>query len=105
MLGGPAAGGPRRFAMNSALHSTRFHVWWEHVDGSTGKIVRSTKEFRRKEEAALFIRKMPHLTSHGAAGCYSLTESKEVARDGKTRTTTVQQDIWTFREIAEMCRG
>jgi hypothetical protein len=89
--------------MNSPLHNTRFHVWWDHVDGSTGKIVRSTKEFRRKEEAALFIRKTPQLTGHAAAGCYSFTESKEVARDGKARITTVRQDIWTFQEIAELC--
>jgi hypothetical protein len=33
---------------------------------------RSTKEFSRKEEAAAFIRKTPHLINHGAAGCYRL---------------------------------
>jgi hypothetical protein len=91
--------------MNSALHTTRFHVWWDHPDGSTGKIVRSTKEFRHKDEAAIFIRKTPHLTRHGAAGCVMVTESREVARDGKTKTTTIRQDVWTFLEIVEMGRG
>lgn len=91
--------------MNNPLHSTRFHVWWDHVDGSTGKLVRSTKEFRRKDEAALFIRKTPHLADHGAAGCYQQTDSREVFRDGKTRTTTVREDVWTFQEIVRMARG
>ena len=91
--------------MNNALHTTRFHVWWDHVDGATGKVVRSTKEFPRKEEAALFIRKTPHLTSHGAAGCYSISEAKEVARDGKVRITTVRQDIWTLQELIQLSRG
>ena len=91
--------------MNRPLHKSIFHVWWDHVDGSTGKLVRSNKEFPRKEEAASFIRKTPALMNHGAAGCYSLTESHEVARDGKTTNTTVRQDIWTLQEIAEMARG
>ncbi len=90
--------------MNNALHATRFHVWWDHLDGATGKLVRSTKEFRRKEEAATFIRKTPHLINHGAAGCYMQTESREVARDGKVKTTTVKQDVWTFAEIRDMAR-
>jgi hypothetical protein len=91
--------------MNNPLHNTRFHVWWDHVDGATGKLVRNTKEFKRKEEAAVFIRKTPHLVDHGAAGCYSLTVAKEVARDGKVKTTTVQQDMWTYQEIMDMARG
>lgn len=91
--------------MNAPLHSTRFQLWWDHVDGSTGKLVRNSKEFRRKDEAALFIRKTPHLVDHGAAGCYQITESKEVARDGKEKLTTVRQDVWTFREISDMARG
>lgn len=90
--------------MNRPLHKTRFHVWWDHVDGSTGKLVRSTKDFARKEEAALFIRKTPHLINHGAAGCHQISESKEVARDGKATLTTVQQDVWTFQEIVQMTR-
>jgi hypothetical protein len=90
--------------MNNPLHSTAFHVWWDHVDGSTGKLVRSSKTFKRKDEAALFIRKTPHLVDHGAAGCYMLTESKEVARDGKAKITTVRQDVWTFDEIRAMAR-
>jgi hypothetical protein len=64
--------------------------------------VRSTKEFQRKEEAASFIRKTPHLTHQGAAGCHQVTESREVAKDGKVTVTTVRQDIWTFQEIAAM---
>ena len=91
--------------MNNPLHKTGFHVWWDHVDGSTGKLVRSTKEFPRKEEAASFIRKTPHLVNHGAAGCYLLTESREVARDGKVTETSMRQDVWTFQEIAAMARG
>ena len=71
---------------------------------STGKLVRSTKEFPRKEEAAAFIRKTPHLINHGAAGCYQLTESREVAKDGKATVTTIRQDIWTLQEIASMSR-
>ena len=51
--------------MNRPLHKSVFHVWWDHVDGSTGKLVRSDKEFPRKEEAASFIRKTPHLVNHG----------------------------------------
>jgi hypothetical protein len=91
--------------MNSPLHKSSFHVWWDHVDGATGKLVRSTKEFPRKEEAASFIRKTPHLTNHGAAGCYQLTESREVARDGKAKVTSIRQDMWTFQEIASMSHG
>jgi hypothetical protein len=92
--------------MNNALHSTRFYVWWEHPDGATGHVVRSTKEFKRKEEAALFIRKTPHLVKiPNGAGCYMQTESKEVARDGKTKTTTVRQDVWTYREIVDLVHG
>ena len=91
--------------MNNPLHRTGFHVWWDHVDGSTGKLVRSTKEFPRKEDAAAFIRKTPHLTHHGAAGGYQLTESREVARDGKAKVTSVRQDLWTLQEIASMSRG
>jgi hypothetical protein len=90
--------------MNRPLHKTVFHVWWDHVDGSTGKLVRSTKEFPRKEEAASFIRKTPHLADHGAAGCYQLSESREVARDGKATVTSIRQDIWTLQEIAAMSR-
>jgi hypothetical protein len=48
--------------MNRPLHKTGFHVWWDHVDGATGKLVGSTKESQRKDEAATFIRKTPHLT-------------------------------------------
>ena len=91
--------------MNRPLHKSSFHVWWDHVDGSTGKLVRSTKEFGHKEEAASFIRKTPHLVNHGAAGCYLLTESREVARDGKAKITSIRQDIWTFQEIASMSHG
>jgi hypothetical protein len=91
--------------MNKPLHTTAFQVWWDHVDGSTGKLVRSTKAFPRKEDAASFIRKTPHLTDQGAAGCHQLTESHEVARDGKVTDTTVRQDLWTLQEIARMCRG
>lgn len=91
--------------MNRPLHKSVFHVWWDHVDGSTGKVVRSTKEFQRKEEAASFIRKTPHLTHEGAAGCYQLTESREVAKDGKATHTTIRQDMWTLQEIASMSRG
>lgn len=91
--------------MNRPLHKSVFHVWWDHVDGSTGKVVRSTKEFQRKEEAASFIRKTPHLTHEGAAGCYQLTESREVAKDGKVTHTTIRQDMWTLQEIASMSRG
>jgi hypothetical protein len=91
--------------MNRPLHKTVFQVWWDHVDGSTGKLVRSTKEFARKDEAATFIRKTPHLTDHGAAGCHQLTESREVARDGKVTHTTVRQDMWTLRELTSMSRG
>jgi hypothetical protein len=91
--------------VNNALHSTRFHVWWDHVDGATGKLVRTTKEFKRKEEAAAFIHKTPHIVDHGAAGCVMVTESKEVARDGKTKQTTVRQDVWTFQELRDMARG
>lgn len=90
---------------NRNLHKTVFHVWWDHVDGASGKLARSTKQFARKEEAAAFIRKTPHLIKHGAAGCYQLTESREVARDGKATETTVKQDMWTFHEIALMSRG
>ena len=64
--------------------------------------MRSDKEFPRKEEAASFIRKTPHLVNHGAAGCYQLTESREVARDGKVTLTSIRQDIWTLQEIAAM---
>jgi hypothetical protein len=77
--------------MNRPLHKSVFHVWWDHVDGSTGKLVRSKK---RKEDAASFIRKTPHLVSHGAAGCYLQSGSREVARDGKVTETTVRQDPW-----------
>jgi hypothetical protein len=91
--------------MNRPLHKTIFCVWWDHLDGSTGKLVRSSKEFPRKEEAASFIRKTPHLVDRGAAGCYQLTESREVARDGKATVTTIRQDIWTFQEIGTMSRG
>jgi hypothetical protein len=91
--------------MNRPLHKTAFHVWWDYVDGSTGKLVRGDKEFPRKEDAAAFIRKTPHLANHGAAGCYQLTESRDVARDGKATVTTVRQDIWTVQEIAAMSRG
>ena len=70
--------------MNRPLHKSVFHVWWDHVDGSTGKLVRSDK------------------VDHGAAGCYQLTESREVAKDGKATVTSVRQDIWTFQEIAAM---
>jgi hypothetical protein len=91
--------------MNRPLHKTRFQVWWDHVDGATGKLVRSSKEFPRKEEAALFIRKTPHLVNHGAAGCYQFTESREVARDGKETITTVRQDVWTFQEIVQLARS
>ena len=69
-----------------------------------GKLIRSNKEFSRKEEAAAFIRKTPHLINHGAAGCYHLTESREVARDGKETFTSIRQDVWTFQEIASMSR-
>ena len=72
------------------------------VDGQAGA---QQKEFPRKEEAASFIRKTPHLINHGAAGCYLLTESREVARDGKATETSIRQDVWTFQEIASMARG
>ncbi|HEY4188053.1 MAG TPA: hypothetical protein VGP07_23455 [Polyangia bacterium] len=91
--------------MNRPLHKSTFHVWWDLVDGSTGKLVRGTKEFPRKEDAAAFIRKTPHLVHQGAAGCYQLTESREVARDGKATITTVRQDMWTYQEIVTMSRG
>ncbi len=88
---------------NNPLHHTKFVVWWDHLDGGSGKMVRSTKEFRRKEDAALFIRKQPHVAQHrDGAGCFMHVESKEVFRDGKTRTTTIVEDVWTYREIAEM---
>ena len=90
--------------MNRPLHKSVFHVWWDHVDGSTGKLVRSDKEFPRKEEAASFICKTPHLVSQGTAGCYQLTESREVAKDGKATVTSIRQDIWTSQEIASMSR-
>jgi hypothetical protein len=91
-------------AVNRPFHKTVFHVWWDHLDGSSGKLVRSTKEFPRKEEAASFIRKTPHLIDRGAAGCYQLTESREVARDGKATVTSIRQDVWTAQEIAAMSR-
>ncbi len=92
--------------MNNPFHNTRFVVWWDHVDAASGKMVRNTKEFKRKEEAALFIRKQPHVARYpNGAGCYMQVESKEVARDGKTRTTTVREDVWTYREIADMAQG
>jgi hypothetical protein len=65
--------------MNRPLHKSVFHVW-----------------------CASFIRKTPHLVNHGAAGCYQLTESREVARDGKATVTTIRQDIWTLQELAAM---
>jgi hypothetical protein len=91
--------------MNQPLHQTRFEVWWDHLDKATGKLVRNTKEFRRKEEAALFLRKTPHVVDQGAAGCHQITESREIARDGKTKTTIVRQDVWTFREIVDLVGG
>ncbi len=91
--------------MNRPLHKSTFHVWWDYVDGSTGKLVCGIKEFPRKEEAAAFIRKTPHLVHHGAAGAYHLTESREVARDGKATVTSIRQDLWTFQEIVSMSRG
>jgi hypothetical protein len=69
-----------------------------------GKLVRSDEEFPRNEEEASFIRKTPHLTDQGTAG-YQLTESREVAKDGKATVTSIRQDIWTFQEIASMSRG
>lgn len=91
--------------MNKPLHKSTFHVWWDYVDGSTGKLAREIKEFPRKEEAAAFIRKTPHLVHRGAAGAYHLTESREVARDGKATVTSIRQDLWTFQEIVSMSRG
>jgi len=34
-----------------------------------------------------------------------LTESREVARDGKATVTSIRQDLWTFQEIVSMSRG
>jgi hypothetical protein len=89
--------------MNNALHTTTFHVWWDHLDGGSGKMVRSEKVFRKKEEAALFIRKQPHILRRlNAAGCYMLVESKETFRDGKTRQTTIKEDVWTYQELLKL---
>ncbi len=69
-------------------------------------MVRSTKDFKRKDEAALFIRKQPHIVKHpDGAGCLMRVESKQTFSDGKTRTTTVVEDVWVYREIVEMARG
>lgn len=85
---------------NNPLHSTNFHLWWV---GSDGKHI--TKVFNTKQEAAVFIRKTPHLGRYGQAGCYMRTESRKVARDGKRTITIVEQDMWTFQELAQMAAG
>lgn len=89
--------------MNRPFHTTTFHVWWDHLDAATGKLVRTEKVFKRKEEAALFVRKQPHITQRlDGAGCYMKAETKEVHRDGKTRLTTVKEDVWTYREMVAL---
>jgi mannose/fructose/N-acetylgalactosamine-specific phosphotransferase system component IIB len=85
---------------NNPLHSTNFHLWWV---GSDGK--RIAKVFNTKQEAATFIRKTPHLARYAQAGCYMRTESRQVARDGKRTITVVEQDMWTFQELAQMAAG
>ena len=85
---------------NNPLHSTNFHLWWVGGDGK-----RITKVFNTKQEAAAFIRKTPHLGRYGQAGCYMRTESRQVARDGKKTITIVEQDMWTFQELAQMAAG
>lgn len=82
---------------NHPLHDTHFHVWWVGRDGN-----RNTQTFDTKQEAAIFIRKTPHLVKYGQAGCFMQTESRKVARDGKQTVTVVKEDMWTFREIVEM---
>ena len=85
---------------NNPLHSTNFHLWWVGGDGK-----RVTKVFNTKQEAAAFIRKTPHLARYGQAGCYMRTESRKVARDGKRTITIVEEDMWTFQELAQMAAG
>ena len=89
---------------NRPYHTTKFVVWWDQLDGNTGHIRRIEREFKRKEEAAVFIRKQPAIDRH-LAGCFMLEESQEVARDGKVTITTVKADVWTYDEIRDLALG